>query len=576
MAIEVKERKVPGKLESNATALIAEAEQAGFSQLGWLSVRVFIPTTVAGFVDQTGTVVLAILGVRNIGAFQAVAVDLVTALASGETVTTSTNRPIRSQPDREILTYSASTEAGLRKLAEFVTGLSSGETTAMTPDRTIWPQPARGIFKYPAPANASVRKLVNEHAKNVKKHKSKAVARAVSIKDLAEFIEHYLKYEMEGLLVRHWLAPRPAADKAAPSKASGIEGGYVSTSSNTIRVGLEDGQYMWGGWDIHDSGTYKVMNQNEDACVISLHSSLGGARRIEVTREGRKYLFTPLPGRTYPEIFLRLDGAEFLSDSKTRPKIEKPELGEGKASGIFLPVEKTVEEFEKGFLQNVRKEVIPLLIRDGILTGKTVKKKVHVLDDSAFRRTMRFGIENFVRDRQGWSFVAFKAPLHSVAKTLRARKDVSSYQENVGASKLEEEACAPAGEGKRHVFLVRFPSSEWSILIQTIHWVEIADFVLGEELAKDLSKRLKCTAIAAGDSDVGGSGASVYKGGKKTDAFSTEEDWEQFYALFYKDAIFLPESFIAEVKKQPRLMVSDPTAVDRVDYMQIVLPETDE
>jgi hypothetical protein len=533
MAIEVKERKAPWKLDSNAAALIAEAEQAGFSQLGWLSARVFTPITVAGFADQTGTVVLAIMGVNNEGGFQALAIDLVTALASGETVTTTSNRP-------------------------------------------VWPQPNRGIFKYSAPEDAGVRKSVNEHAKNVKKHKSKPVSRAKSIKDLAEFMEHYLKYEMEGLLVRHWLAPKPLAGNVAASKATGIEGGYVSTSSNTIRVGLENGQYMWGGWDIHDSGTYKVISQSEDACVISLHSSLGGARRIEVTREGRKYLFTPLPGRTYPEIFLRLDGAEFLSDSKAKPKIEKPELGEGTASGTFLPVEKTVEEFETGFLQNVRKEVIPLLIRDGILTGKTVKKKVHVLDNDAFRRTMRFGIENFVRDRQGWSFVAFKAPFDNVAKAVRARKDVSSYRENVGASKLEEEACTPARAGKRHVFLVRFPPSEWSILIQTIHWVEMADFVLGEELAKDLSKRLKCMAIAAGDSDAGGSGATVYKSGKKTGAFSTEEDWEQFYALFYWEGIFLPESFIAEAKKQSRLMVSDPSAVERVDYMQIALPEIDE
>jgi hypothetical protein len=251
-------------------------------------------------------------------------------------------------------------------------------------------------------------------------------------------------------------------------------------------------------------------------------------------------------------------------------------LGEGTASGTLLPVEKTVEEFEKGFLQNVRKEVIPLLIRDGILTGKTVKKKLYVLDDDAFRSAMRFGIENFVRDRQGWSFVAFKAPFDNVAKAVRAHKDVSSYRENVGASKLEEEACIPAGEGKRHVFLVRFPPSEWSILIQTIHWVEMADFVLGEELAKDLSKRLKVMAIAAGDSDAGGSGAIVYKSGTKTGAFSTEEDWEQFYALFYREGIFLPESFIAEAKKQPRFMVSDPAAVERVDYMQIALPKTDE
>ncbi len=532
MGIEVRQRNIPRKLDPNAAALIAEAEKAGFSELGWLSVKVFTPLIVDGFIDQTGKVVLALVGMGTADAFHLAAVDLVTALASGESITTTTNPAACSQPDR-------------------------------------------GIFKYSAPAKAGVRKLVSEHAKNVKKHKSKVVSRVGSIKDLAGFIEDYLKYEMEGLLLRHWLAPKPGVEKVASSKASGIEGGYVATFSNTIRIGFENGVYIWGGWDIHDAGTYKVVSQSEDKCVIALNSGLR-AQQIEITREGRKYLFTRLPERTDPDIFLRLDGAEFLLDSKLRPKIEKPELGEGEASGGFLPVKKTVEEFEKGFLQNVRNEVIPLLIRDGILTGKTVKNELHVLDDDAFRRAMQFGIESFVLDQEGWSFVAFKAPFEDVSKALRARKEVSSYQENVGASKLKKEAYGPVSVGKRHVFLARLPPSEWSILIQTIHWVEIADFVLGEELAKDLSKRLNCTAIAAADSDAGGSGATVYKSGKKAGAFSTEEEeWEKFYALFYAEGIFLPESFIAEADNQIRLMVRDPAAVERVDYMQIAIRETD-
>jgi hypothetical protein len=531
MGIEVKERKAPRKLDSKVARLIADAKEAGFSELGWLSVKVFSPLGVIGFANPEGTVVLTIAGMTVQHAFQAAAIDLVSELASGDMITTSTTGSINSQPER-------------------------------------------GIFKYLAPAKSSVRKLVDEHARNLKKHKSKAVLRPWSLKKLADFIKHYLTHEMDGLLVRHWLTPPPAAAQSS-AKTGSVEGGYISALSKTIRVALENGQYMWGGWDINDSGTYKVMSQNDHACVVSFKSSLGGAKRIEITREGKKYLFTELPERYDPEVFTRADGAEFLADSKDKSKIEKPDLGTGTASWTFLPVEKTIEKFEKGFLQNVRKEVIPLLVRAEILTGKLVNKKLHVLDDDAFRRTMRLGIEKFAQDKQGWSFVAFKAPFESVAKALRGRKDVSNYRENVGASTLDTVgAWEPDSEDKRHVFLTRFRQSDWTILLQTIHWIEMADFALGSDLGEDVSKRLKCMAIVAADSDAGGSAAAVYTNGKKGEDFSTEKSSEEFYALFYTEGIFLPESFIAANKKQARLHLRDPASAERIDYMQVALPET--
>ena len=52
-----------------------------------------------------------------------------------------------------------------------------------------------------------------------------------------------------------------------------------------------------------------------------------------------------------------------------------------------------------------------------------------------------------------------------------------------------------------------------------------------------------------------------------------EDDWGEFYGLFYEEGIFLPESFIASEKGKATLMMSDPDAAVRVDGMEIKLPK---
>jgi hypothetical protein len=386
-------------------------------------------------------------------------------------------------------------------------------------------------------------------------------------------MREYLVYEMKGSILRHWLRPEDNADE---TRRDGLEGCYIDAGNRTIRIVLENGQYIWGGVDIHDSGTYEVKGQNEYECFVDFHSQLfpEEPKRIALTRKGKKYFFTELPGRDQVTETQRSDGAaEFLADSKERKVVEKPTLGDGSPSGEYLPVEETVEEFEEGFVQNVRKEVIPWLIKKGKLTGKKVKGKLCVLDDETFRKYMQYGIERFVLNQQGWSFTAFKAPIDAVAGALRKRKDVTKYREKVQAVKLKEEAEAKVENSKRYVFLVQFGGSEWCVMIQTVHWIEMGDIALGLVLAKELSKELKTEAITTFDDDVSGSAAAIFKNGKQVKVMRDDNDWGEFYALFYEEGIFLPESFIANEKGKATLMLSDPGAVVRVDGMEIKLPK---
>jgi hypothetical protein len=70
---------------------------------------------------------------------------------------------------------------------------------------------------------------------------------------------------------------------------------------------------------------------------------------------------------------------------------------------------------EDDFFQNVKKEIIPNLIKRGILNGKTVKGKPCVIDDDTFQRVMRHGIESMV---VGLLLAAeLSAALHTTAVT---------------------------------------------------------------------------------------------------------------------------------------------------------------
>jgi len=223
------------------------------------------------------------------------------------------------------------------------------------------------------------------------------------------------------------------------------------------------------------------------------------------------------------------------------------------------------------FFQNVKKEVIPKLIQRGKLTGKTVKGKPGVVDDTSFRTLMEYGIESFVYNQQGWSFTAIYTPVEKVASVLRHRRGVLTYTDNVKPAKLTMTAEIESESDKRHVFVVKSHGCDWSIIIQTVHWIQQCDMLVGLLLAAELSQVLNTTAVTAWNDDFSGSVAVVCKNGKKMNVL-TDEEWGDFYAFFYEQRIFLPESFISANEKGASLLVANPDVIERADYMVIAIP----
>jgi hypothetical protein len=525
MPIEVKEEKPPSRLSKEFEHCIDAALKAGLRQLGWLKVTVFSPLTTIGFGHPDRTAVLVITGAASAQGLAVRAVDVVSTLDSGAHITTTSAETALSDPKHQ-------------------------------------------IFKFSHP-NADVEKLLRFHTEHRQEHRGKALAAPSTVQELKNYLRDYLQYEMESSIYRFWLIPaRTVPTEFRPVESP--EGCYVSVDSLSIRVVMDAGQYMWGAFGIHDSGSYKVVNRDEYTCDIRLKSKAGGSKLVRLTREGVKYVFTPLPGRDSPDIFRRIDGGEFLSDSKGRNAATLT-LAEGAPTGKFLPVKKAVEQFEDGFVQNVRKEVLPYLIESGALQGKKIKKEWQILDTPAFRKTMQFGIERFVLNRQGWSFVAIKASIESVAKVLLAKQEVTHYEENVGAKKLRNDATIAMAQGKRHLFLVKFRVSEWTVIIQTVHWIAAEDPHLATEFANDLSRKLKNTAIAAWDDDFSGSVAIVFNAGKRDAEISTEEDYVKYFARFYSEGIYIPEAFIADDCEYAHLLLTNLSALERADYAEISL-----
>ena len=240
-----------------------------------------------------------------------------------------------------------------------------------------------------------------------------------------------------------------------------------------------------------------------------------------------------------------------------------------------LSIEEAAKVGKKdGFFQNVKKEIIPKLIKSGRLNGKTGKGKSSVVDDMAFQQVMQFGIESFVYNQQGWSFTAVKAPVAKVAEYLKNRKGVLNQVENVKVAKLKKNADVgfQPEDDKRHIFVIKTRVSDWTVILQTIHWIKQTDMLIGLMLAAELSKVFKTTAVAAWDDDFSGSTAVLCENGKKVGVLADEEDWANLYLHFYEQGILVPESFISISAGKADLLVADPEIIERADYLVISIP----
>ncbi|MGI9625822.1 MAG: hypothetical protein ACR2QM_03220, partial [Longimicrobiales bacterium] len=102
----VKQTPPPPAIKPEATVLIAEAEAAGFTHLGWLLVTMssFIP--LAAFANEDGSVTLVIIGSMINATFSPSVVECVSHLEGPTKVTTTTNRLAIGQPARGIFKHS--------------------------------------------------------------------------------------------------------------------------------------------------------------------------------------------------------------------------------------------------------------------------------------------------------------------------------------------------------------------------------------------------------------------------------------------------------------------------------------
>jgi hypothetical protein len=247
----------------------------------------------------------------------------------------------------------------------------------------------------------------------------------------------------------------------------------------------------------------------------------------------------------------------------------------------FISVEDAAKRAGKDdFLQNVKRAIIPRLIEKGVLHGKKEKRKQLVADDDALERVMQSGIESFVQNQQGYSFMVVRAPIEKVGEKLKTRKSVAKYEPNIKPLKMTQDIGAQPDEKRRHTFLVQMKCApDWTALIQTVHWFYSCDAIMVTALAAAMSKEFKTLAAASWDDDFSGSSLIICENGQQKAAISDEDEgeeedsWAGFYEFFYEYGICLPESFIEVDKGTSNLYVADPKQVLRADRVELKVPK---
>lgn len=252
-------------------------------------------------------------------------------------------------------------------------------------------------------------------------------------------------------------------------------------------------------------------------------------------------------------------------------------------SAKYISIEEAAKRAGKDdFLQNVKRAVIPRLIKKGLLSGKKEKKNQLVADDDALARVVQSGVESFVQNQQGYSFMVVRAPIETVGEKLKARKSVAKYEPNIKPLKMKHDIGVQPDEKRRHTFLVQIRNApDWTALIQTVHWFHSCDAIMVTALASALSKELKTLAAAAWDDDFSGSSLIICENGQQKGAISEEDEggdekedsWAGFYEFFYENGIALPQSFIEVEKSTSNLYVADPKQVLRADRVELKVPK---
>lgn len=249
----------------------------------------------------------------------------------------------------------------------------------------------------------------------------------------------------------------------------------------------------------------------------------------------------------------------------------------------YISIEQAAKRAGKDdFPQNVKRAIIPRLIKKGLLNGKKEKRNLLVTDDDALAKVMQSGVESFVQDQQGYSFLVVRAPIAAVGEKLKARKSVAKYEPNIKPLKMKHDIGVQSDEKRRHTFLVQMRNApDWTALLQTIHWFHSCDAIMVTALASALSKEFKTLSAASWDDDFSGSSLIICENGQQKAAVSEddeggdgeEDSWAGFYEFFYENGIYLPESFIEVDKSVANLYVADPKQVLRSDRVELKVPK---
>lgn len=236
-------------------------------------------------------------------------------------------------------------------------------------------------------------------------------------------------------------------------------------------------------------------------------------------------------------------------------------------------LDEVVADSEEGYPRNVREAVLTRLLDDGTLPGTTVGEKRMLEDGPALARVLGFGVEDFAYNTQGWCFFAVDAPIDRVAAALAAHRAVERYTPSVALGADAEDLEVQGSVERRDAFVLHVATSAWTVVVQTVHWIQGSDPLLALYLAAELSESLGTRAVAMWDDDFSGAHPVQVERGQRTSYVGDESNsWEDVAVAIYRLGLRVPKCFIASDGASATLHVADPAEVTRADHAVLRVP----
>ena len=257
MHFKFRQRRKPSRITRRTHKMFADAESIGFTHFGWLkaSSSFFLEsTTLAGFANEDGGVVLVFWGSPGSGAFDPQSVDLISHL----------------DKQRKL------------KCSTFALNVGTGKVPFAVP------QVHRGIYSYSYPEK-SLAGLLRSHKQHMVELKAKPERRVKSLADVAKAVRDYMDFEEQ---------PTPTIDDFERLCAPAPDMKKYEKASRDLEAGrnLRDAIRI----------VYQTTSEAELSRLVALHA----AEAKENRRKGER-LRHPALGR------LVHDGVEFVGKHKS-------------------------------------------------------------------------------------------------------------------------------------------------------------------------------------------------------------------------------------------------------------------